>query len=362
MRLITILLLSLTLSTAVFADRIKDLASIEGVRTNQLVGYGLVVGLDGTGDNNNFTDQTFRNMLDQFGITMPPGQNLRTRNLAAVAVNADLPAFARPGQQIDVTVSSLGNARSLRGGTLLMTALKGADGRTYAVAQGNLVVGGLGVDGDDGSSLTINVPSVGRIPSGATVERTVESGLHHGDHITLLLHNPDFTTARRMAEEISDLLGPGTAQPLDAAAVRVVAPREPAQRVSFMSVIENIEVEPAQQSARVIVNSRTGTIVMGGNVRLSPVAVTHGSMTVTINNQLQVNQPGAFADGETVVVPETEIEVDQEDSRMFLMGPTVTLDDLVRAVNQIGATPADLMAILEAVKAAGALRAELIVI
>lgn len=362
MRYVWWFLIALGVSLPVAADRIKDLVSIQGVRTNQLVGYGLVVGLDGTGDNNTFTDQTFRNMLDQFGITMPPGQNLRTRNVAAVAVNADLPAFARPGQQIDITVSSLGNSRSLRGGTLLMTALKGADGRTYAVAQGNLVVGGLGVEGADGSSLTVNVPSVGRIPGGASVERTVESGLHQGDHITLLLHNPDFTTARLMAEEISDLLGPGTAQALDAAAVRVVAPRDPSQRVSFISVIENIEVEPAQQTARVIVNSRTGTIVMGGNVRISPVAITHGSMTVTINNQLQVNQPGAFADGETVVVPETEIAVDQEDSRMFLFGPTVTLDDVVRAVNQIGATPADLMAILEAIKAAGALRAELIVI
>lgn len=359
------LLLCLTLISLVAlaqAARIKDIATVAGVRANQLIGYGLVVGLDGTGDSASFTDQTFKNMINQFGIEIPEGANNRLRNVAAVALSAELPAFARPGQTIDVTVSSLGNADSLRGGTLLMTPLQGADGRTYAIAQGNVVVGGISVQGPDGDETVVNVPSVGRVPSGASVERAVASGFNQGDHLEFQLRNPDFTTARRMAEKINSFLGPNTASALDAGAVRVVAPRDPNQRVSFLSILENLEIEPAQQAAKVIFNSRTGTVVVGQNVTLRPVAVSHGNITVTIDNTLNVEQPEALADGETVVVPDTEVNIDEENNNMFLFGPTVTLSDLVEAVNRVGASPSDVMSILQALKQAGALDADLMVI
>ena len=360
-KLLSLLLLCL-LSTLSIADRIKDLASVQGVRNNQLVGYGLVVGLGGTGDRAPFTNQTFRNMMEQFGITIPEGQDPRLRNVAAVSVHATLPPFSRPGQEIDITVSSIGNADSLRGGSLLLTPLRGPDGQVYAVAQGNLVVGGFGAEGQDGSRISVNVQSAGRIPNGAIVERSVESAFSQGDYLTFNLHQPDFTTARRMAQVINDLLGPGAASAQDAASIRVTAPRDPNQRVSFISVLENLEVEPGETAARVIINSRTGTIVVGQHVRIDPVAITHGNLTVTVDNQLQAVQPEAFAGGETVVVPDTQIDIDQGDGRMFLFGNTVTLNDIVNAVNQVGAAPGDLMAILEALKSAGALRAELIVI
>ncbi len=344
------------------ADRIKDMASVAGVRSNQIVGYGLVVGLDGSGDKAPYTDQTFRNMMNRFGISIPAGTNLNLKNVAAVSVHADLPAFSKPGQKIDVTVSSIGNAKSLRGGSLLLTSLKGADGKIYAMAQGNLVVGGFGADGADGSSITVNIPSVGRIPNGASVENTVPSNFSHGDSLTLNLNSPDFTTAKRVQDRINDLLGPGSASALDATSVRVLAPRDPSQRVNFLSILENLEVEPGLEAARVVINSRTGTIVVGQNVKVLPAAVTHGNLTVTIAEDTGVSQPNPFSQGETVVVPQSQVDVEQEPSRMFKFGPAATLNDIVRAVNQVGAAPGDVMAVLEALKQAGALKADLIVI
>ena len=345
-----------------YAERLKDITSIAGIRNNQLVGYGLVVGLDGTGDKAPFTTQTFRNMMSQFGIVIPQGVDPKLKNVAAVSIHAELPAFSKPGQKIDVTVSSIGNAKSLRGGTLLMTPLKGADGSVYAISQGNLVVGGFGIDGADGSSITVNVPSVGRIPNGATVEREVMTAFTQGDSIIFNLHRPDFTTAKRVVERINELLGAGTAYAMDASSVRVSAPRDPSQRVSYLSVLENLEVDTADSAGKVIINSRTGTIVIGQHVTVDPVAVTHGNLTVTISEDLDVNQPEALANGQTAVVPDTDIEVKEEESRMFLFAPGATLREIVEAVNEVGAAPGDLMAILEALKQSGALKAELIVI
>lgn len=349
----------------VHAERLKDIAAVAGVRSNQLVGYGLVVGLDGTGDQTSqtpFTIQTFKNMMAQFGITMPEGVTPQLKNVAAVSVHAELPPFTKVGQTIDVTVSSIGNAKSLRGGSLLMTPLKGINGAVYAVAQGNLVVGGFGAEGSDGSSITVNVPSVGRVPDGALVEREVQNPFARGDALVFNLHHPDFTTAKRVTETINGLLGPGSAFALDAASVRVTAPHEASHRVTFLSVLENLEVRPGEPSAKVIINSRTGTIVIGQNVRVSPAAISHGSLTVTISEDPQVSQPEALAGGETAVVPDADIEIIEENNRMFLFSPGVTLDEIVRAVNEVGAAPGDLMAILEALKQAGALRAEIVVI
>ena len=358
-----ILLAALLCSTLAQAERIKDITSIAGVRSNQLVGYGLVVGLDGSGDKAPFTTQTFRNMMTEFGITLPPGVDPKLKNVAAVSVTADLPAFAKPGQRIDVTVASLGNAKSLRGGALLFTPLKGADGNIYAVAQGNLVVGGFGAQGNDGSSITVNVPSAGRIPNGATVEQTAPSTFSRGDSLIFNLDQPDFTTARAMVDTINKLMGPGSAEALDAASVRVSAPRDTTQRVSYLSIIENLEIETGKERAKVVINSRTGTIVMGQNVLIEPVAVTHGNLIVAIDENFQVAQPNALAGGDTVVVPDTTINAYNDgDNRMFKFGPGVSLDSIVKAVNEIGVAPGDLMAILEAMKQAGALKAELIVI
>jgi len=358
----SILLLAFLFSLPTHAERIKDITTVAGVRSNQLVGYGLVVGLDGTGDKAPFTNQTFNNMMNEFGIMIPPGTDPNLKNVAAVSLTANLPPFAKPGQYIDVTVSSIGNAKSLRGGTLLFAPLRGADGQVYAVGQGNLVVGGFGAEGADGSSITVNVPSVGRIPNGATVERPVPNAFSRGDSLILNLNSPDFTTAKRLAQVINDLLGPETAYAADATSVRVTAPRDPNQRVSFLSMIENLDVTPGEATAKVIINSRTGTIVIGKHVKIDPVAVTHGSLTVTIKENLEVNQPGALAGGETAVVPNTDINIDQENNRMFVFSPGVSLDEIVQAVNEVGAAPGDLMAILEALKQAGALKAELIVI
>jgi flagellar P-ring protein precursor FlgI len=350
------------LSAPVLADRLKDMARIKGVRSNQLVGYGLVVGLDGTGDKAPFTNQTFRNMMNQFGVTLPDGVNPKLENVAAVTVSASLPPFAKPGQEIDITVSSIGNADSLRGGTLLMTPLKGADNNIYAMAQGSLVVGGFGGQGKDGSKITVNIPSVGRIPNGATIEREVSSPFSRGDTITFNLMRADFTTARRVVEAINGQLGPDMAYAHDATSVSVRAPRDPSQRVSFMSVLENIEVAPAEDAAKVVINSRTGTIVIGQNVKVSPAAITHGNLSVTIQENPNVIQPGPFAGGNTEVQQDTQIVITQEPARMFKFGPAVTLNEIVQAVNQVGAAPGDVMAVLEALKQAGALRAELIVI
>lgn len=363
-RILFIVVLTL-LSGSAFAERIKDLTHIAGVRTNQLVGYGLVVGLDGSGDQTSqtpFTVQSLQNMLQQFGITLPPGTNAQLKNVAAVAVHATLPAFAKVGQTIDVTVSSIGNAKSLRGGTLLMMPLKGADGRVYAMAQGDLLVSGLNASGSDGSSVTVNIPSVGSIPNGATVERVVHNPFLSGDSITLNLNRSDFTTANRLARAINETVGSGIAQPLDAVSIKVSAPRDPAQRVAFASMVENIIVQPGEAAARVIVNSRTGTVVIGEKVRILPAAISHGSLVVTISQAVQVSQPRALASGTTAVTTNSDVDVTMEGDRMFVLNTGITLQDVVDAVNRVGATPADLVSILQALKGAGALRAELIVI
>lgn len=344
------------------AQRIKDIASIQGVRSNQLIGYGLVVGLPGTGEQSPFTEQSFRAMLNNFGISLPNSLKPKIKNVAAVAISAELPAFAKPGQKIDITVSSIGSAGSLNGGTLLQTFLKGLDGEVYAVAQGNMVVSGFGVAGQDGSRVLVNTPTVGRIPSGAIVEREIKQGFAHGDHLTFNLNRSDFTTAKKMADAINDLIGPNSATAIDATSVRVIAPRDIGQRVAYISTLENVNVVPADAPARVIVNSRTGTIVIGKNVRLQPTAITHGGLTVTIAANQQVEQPNAFAEGETVVTTQNIIDVAQDDTRMFKLDTGTTLDDLVRAINEIGAAPGDLMAILEALKESGALHGELVVI
>ncbi len=358
-------ILLLTLAGSVQAERIKDLASVQGVRSNQLVGYGLVVGLDGTGDQTSqtpFTIQSIRNMLAEFGVVVPANVNPMLKNVAAVTVHADLPPFAKPGQQIDVTVSSIGNAKSLRGGSLLMTPLKGADGNVYAIAQGNLIVGGLGVSAQDGSRISVNVPSVGRIPAGASVEREVPSGFALGDSVILDIHTPDFTTATRMAQTINKTLGGSTATALDATSVKVYAPADASQRVAFVAMLEDMQVQPGDAPARVIVNSRTGTVVISSQVRIMPAAVSHGSLTVTISENPQVSQPNALSLGQTTVVPNSNIRVEQQQNHMFLFPPGVDLNEIVHAVNEVGAAPGDLVAILEALKEAGSLRAELIVI
>ncbi|OIQ44248.1 MAG: flagellar biosynthesis protein FlgI [Gammaproteobacteria bacterium MedPE] len=361
----SLLLLALCLCcvTNANAQRIKDLASVKGVRSNQLVGYGLVVGLPGTGETSPFTDQSFTTMLKNFGISMPAGLNPKIKNVAAVAIHADLHAFAKAGQTLDITVSSIGSAKSLRGGTLLRTFLKGLDGNVYAVAQGSMMVSGFSAEGADGSKVIQNTPTVGRIPNGATVEREIPSAFGQGDSITFNLHNPDFSTAQAFAQEINRALGDGdVAKVLDAASIQVSAPRDVSQRVYFLAQLENLNVNPATAAAKIIVNSRTGTIIIGQQVRLKPAAITHGSLTVTIAETPVISQPNALADGETVAVANSLVDVNQADSRMFAFQPGTTLDELVQAVNLVGASPSDLMAILEALKQAGSLHGELVVI
>jgi flagellar P-ring protein precursor FlgI len=347
------------------AERIKDMAQVQGVRTNQLVGYGLVVGLNGTGDQTSqapFTVQSLTNMLAQLGVTVPSNVSPQLKNVAAVSVHAVLPPFVKPGQTIDVTVNSIANAKSLRGGSLLVTALHGLDGQIYAIAQGNMIVSGFGVEANDGSKLTVNVPSSGRIPNGATVERAVPSQLAQGDAIILNLNEPDFTTATRLAESVNRGIGDGAASIIDGASIRVRAPLDITQRVAFLSKVENLQVEPASAPARVIINSRTGTVVISSNVTVSPAAVSHGSLSVTIKEEQTVSQPGPFSRGQTAVVTNSQIKVDQGSNRMFLFKPGVELEQIVRAVNEVGAAPGDLVAILEALREAGALQAELVVI
>ena len=354
------------LAMPVQAERIKDLAAIQGVRSNQLLGYGLVVGLDGSGDKVNsspFTQQSLRSMLTQLGIVVPPNIALNPKNVAAVTVHADLPPFSKPGQLIDVTVSSIGDAKSLRGGALLMTPLKGIDGQVYAVAQGNLVVGGLSAEGADGSKVTINIPSSGRVPGGATVERSVATPFGEDAMLTLNLKDGDFTTVQRVSDAINKAIGAGTAFAVDATSVKVNAPKDIGQRVGFVSMIENLEVSPAESVARVIVNSRTGTVVINSTVRVSPAAVSHGNLVVTISENNQVSQPNPLSGGRTVTTAQSDVAVQAPgDRRMFVFSPGVTLDSVVRAVNQVGAGPSDLVAILEALKQAGALKADLVVI
>jgi flagellar P-ring protein precursor FlgI len=354
------------LSTPARAERIKDIATVNGVRTNQLVGYGLVVGLDGTGDQTSqapFTIQSITNMLAKFGITIPANANPQLKNVAAVTVTADLPPFTKPGQTIDVTVASIGNASSLRGGNLLMAPLRGVDGQVYAFAQGSLLVSGFGISGKDGSKISLNVPSSGRIPNGANVEREVPMKFASDAHLILNLNTPDFTTAARVAAGINKTLGAGTADAMDAVSIRVVAPADADQRIAYLATLEALEIEPGDAPARVIINSRTGTVVISSHVKVTPAAVAHGSLSVTITERSDVSQPNSFTNGTAATVtPRSTIDVQQADARMFLFQAGVNLDEIVRAVNQVGAAPSDLVAILEALKQAGALRAELVVI
>jgi flagellar P-ring protein precursor FlgI len=346
------------------AQRIKEVASVQGVRSNQLIGYGLVVGLDGTGDQTQqtpFTQQGITSMLQQMGITVPPGTSMQLKNIAAVLVTTQLPAFAQPGQQIDVSVSSIGNAKSLRGGTLVATPLKGADGQVYAVAQGNLIVGGAGASAG-GSKVQINHLSGGRVPQGATVERAVPTPLNQGDSIQLDLNAADFATARSVAQAINAAKGAGTAQAVDGRVVRVKAPMDSDSRISFLADIENLPLDLAKPAAKIVLNPRTGSIVLNQSVTLAPCAVAHGSLSVTISSTPVVSQPGALSPGQTVVSEKADISIASQGGAIIALPAGAQLADVVKALNSLGATPQDLLAILQAMKSAGALQAELEVI
>ena len=347
------------------AERIKDLATVQGVRTNQLLGYGLVVGLDGTGDQTTqapFTTQSLGTMLQQLGITLPPGVNPQLKNTAAVMITAQLPAFAQPGQQIDVTVSSIGNAKSLRGGTLLLSPLKGADGMIYAMAQGNVVVGGAGASAA-GSKVQINHLSAGRVDGGATVERAVPNAVLAQDSIQLELRTTDFSAATNVADAINRKIGGGTqlAQAVDARVIRVKLPQAD-RRVAFMAELENLDVASVTPPARVIVNARTGSVVMNQSVTLSPSAVAHGSLSVSISTTPVVSQPGPFSQGTTVATERADIQIKEDSGALRLLEPGARLADVVKALNSLGATAQDLITILQALKAAGSLKAELEII
>lgn len=346
------------------AMRIKDVASVHGVRSNPLVGYGLVVGLDGSGDQTTqapFTAQSLQSLLQQMGVTLPPGIALQARNVAAVMVTASLPPFAQPGQTIDVTVSSLGNARSLRGGMLIATPLRGADGQTYALAQGNLVIAGAGAAAA-GSRVQINHLSAGRIPNGATVERAVPTALQVGEHVQLDLNAVDFATARAVADAINRSQGAGTATALDGRSVRVRAPAEPGARVAFLADVEALPLTLARPAARIVLNARTGSVVMNEAVTLGPCAVAHGNLSVVIAATPVIVQPAPFGRGETVVAERADVTITQHGGMLVQMPEGVRLTDVVKALNMLGATPQDLLAILQAMQAAGALRAEIEVI
>ncbi|SCU78221.1 flagellar basal body P-ring protein [Cupriavidus necator] len=351
-------------ATSAKAERLKNLATFQGVRENPLVGYGLVVGLDNTGDQTMqtpFTTQSLTNMLSHLGITLPAGKNMQLKNVAAVMVTTSLPAFAQPGSQLDIVVSSMGNAKSLRGGTLLMTPLKGADGQVYAIAQGNMLVGGAGASAN-GSKVQINQLAVGRIANGAIVERAVAPFQPDGGVLNLELKDTDFGTAERVVEAINRNMGGGVAAALDGRVVQVRAPASPAARVGFLARIENIDVTPARAAAKVILNARTGSIVMNQAVTVEDCAVAHGNLSVVINTQPVISQPAPFSGGQTVVAPVSQIDMKQQGGSLQIVKAGASLAAVVKGLNALGATPADLQTILEAMRAAGALRAELEVI
>jgi flagellar P-ring protein precursor FlgI len=353
----------LAATTAAHAQRIKDIGSFEGLRSNQLVGYGVVVGLAGTGDDSlDYATQGMKGVISRFGLTLPPGVNPSLKNAAAVMVTADLPAFAKPGQRLDVTVSALGKAKSLRGGTLVLTPMRGADGEIYAMAQGNLAVGGFGVSGADGSQLSVNVPSAGRIPSGGSVERAVATGFDTSPTINFNLADADVTTALRVADAINLAFGDQRARAMDGVSIAIDAPPGAESRMMMMGLIENIQVKPADPPAKVIVNARTGTVVINGNVRISPAAVSHGKLTVTVSESPQIVQPAPFSRGVTAVEESSQLAAHEEKNPMFLFKGGASLSDIVKAVNAVGASPSDLLEILSALKQAGAMRAELEVI
>ena len=364
--------LALAMAGTAHAERLKDLVQIQGVRDNPLIGYGLVVGLDGTGDQTTqtpFTTQTLTNMLANLGISLNNGQanggsasNMQLKNVAAVMVTAVLPPFARPGEAIDVTVSSLGNAKSLRGGTLLLTPLKGADGQVYALAQGNVAIGGAGASAN-GSKVQVNQLAAGRIASGAIIERSVPTQVAQaGGMMQMELNDMDYDTTQRIVAAVNNAFGQGTALPLDGRTIQVRAPVDPGQQVAFMAQLENIDVRPAQAAAKVILNARTGSIVMNQMVTLQSCAVAHGNLSVVINTQTAVSQPGAFSNGTTVAAQQSQIQLKQESGSLKLVNAGANLAEVVKALNALGATPADLMSILQAMKAAGALRADLEII
>ena len=350
-------------SSVAHAERLKDLASIQGVRTNQLVGYGLVVGLDGTGDQTTqtpFTVQSIISMLQSMGVSLPQGTNLQLKNVAAVMVTTALPAFAQPGQTLDITVSSMGNAKSLRGGTLVMTPLKGADGQVYAMAQGNLVVGGVGASAN-GSQTQINHLGVGRISDGATVERTIPSLIAQTSTINLELKESSFSNASLVVDAVNRRFGQNTAMAQDGRVIIVQVPAD-TSRVAFLAALETINVAPSAGSAKVILNARTGSVVMNQSVTLEDCAVSHGNLSVVINTAPVISQPGALSGGQTVVAARSQIEITKEPGKVMQLGAGATLSDVVKALNAIGATPQDLLAILQAMKASGSLRADLEII
>ncbi|MBV7257018.1 flagellar basal body P-ring protein FlgI [Pacificimonas sp. WHA3] len=353
----------ITAVTPAQAARVKDLGSFAGVRSNQLTGYGIVVGLAGTGDDNlAYTIESMKSTVSRFGLTLPDGVNPSVKNTAAVILTAEIPAFAKPGQTIDITVSALGKAKSLRGGTLILSPLMGADGQVYAMAQGNVVIAGLGAEGRDGSRIQVNVPSSGSIPGGATVERMVSSPLGSSAALVFNLHQADFSTAMNVSKTINNAFGDGTATPMDAVSIQVSAPAAVKDRVALIGMIESLQAERAAAAAKVIVNSRSGTVVIGQDVRITAAAVSHGSLIVRVDENLDASQPEPFSDGETVVLPDSEISIAETGGRAFVFEPGVSLADLVKAINDVGAAPSDLVAILEALKAAGAMTAELVVI
>jgi flagellar P-ring protein precursor FlgI len=372
---VLLLLLGLLAATAAVADRIKDLTTVAGVRSNQLIGYGLVVGLNGTGDGGAvpYTGQSLRSILGRLGVNVDgvlsdfdvagtQASSIPADNVAAVMVTASLPAFAKPGQNIDVNISTIGAASSLRGGTLIMTRLRGVDGEVYALAQGPLTSTGVEVNAA-GDEITIGVPTSGRIPNGATVERMIESPFNRSQHIVLNISTGDFSTSKEIVDKINSIFGDATASAIDGVSVAVRAPEDPNSRVSFLSLLENLDVTPGEPAAKIVVNSRTGTVVISRNVKVTAAAVTHGPITVTVTATNEVSQPNPFAEqGETVEIQNADVAIEEPANKMFLFQPGVDLREIVDAVNETGATPSSLIAILEALKSSGSLRAELVVI